>query len=651
MLRIEGLSKGYAGRTLLAAANLHVRPGERIGLIGRNGEGKTTLLRLLAGLEPADDGRVSLRRGARVGYLRQEIDPSSDRPLIDEVRSAQAALHALEARVQALEREISAVGEARRPVPAELAASYDAVRGEFEREGGFEAESALRATLVGLGFRQERWTAPLRTFSGGWLMRVELAKLLLARPEVLLLDEPTNHLDLPSISWFEGMLTSYPGAAIVVSHDRTFLDRHATRIVELAEGKLTAYPGNYSAYVERKAARQEEIEARRRNLDRQITHTARFVERFGAKASKATQAESRKKLLARLRAERDALPGAVRRRSIRLRFPAVSRSGDVVLRLEEVAKSYAELCVYRCLELEIRRGERIALVGPNGAGKSTLLRIAAGVIAPDSGTRELGHGVRAAFYTQHQLETLDPSRTVLEELAADAATEEVPRLRGMLGGFLFSGEDVEKRVSVLSGGEKARLALAKLLLGRANFLILDEPTNHLDLEALAVLIEALGRFDGTLLFISHDRSFINTIANRVLEVKRDGDSARVQRFVGDYDDYERTVAGTPPPRSGPAKASSKPERERVRREARQREIALRRARAGTEAVEASIAASERRIEELGWLSAEPEVARDGEQMRALQQERVEGETELQALYEEWEQLSAELEVLERDLGD
>jgi ATP-binding cassette subfamily F protein 3 len=611
-----------------------VRAEDRVGLVGRNGAGKTTLLRMLAGLDAPDTGELHLRRGARVGYLRQEVSAVSARTVLEEAETALEPLRALERRMRALEEEIARAAD---HVPDELASRYDALRHEFERAGGFSADAGLRATLVGLGLTQEKWHQPLAKLSGGWLMRVELAKLLVARPEVLLLDEPTNHLDLPSIRWFEGVLASYPGAVVVVSHDRVFLDRHANRIAELEASRLTSYKGNYSAYVAQKALRQGEAEARRRNLEREIADKERFVERFKAKASKASQAQSRVKQLEKLYAERDALPVEAQQRTMRVRFAAPLRSGETVLRLERAAKAYGEKVVYRSLDFELRRGERVALVGPNGAGKSTLLRLAAGAFPPDRGSRELGHNVRCGFYAQHQVDALDGRRTVLGEIDAGAKLEDVPRLRGILGAFLFSGDDVEKKVSVLSGGEKARLALAKLLLAGANFLVLDEPTNHLDMEARDVLTDALSDYTGTLLFVSHDRRFINALATRVVEVTPGESEARVREFLGDFDAYEAATALAEPVRS--------PVRERTAPAARPKpkDNAAKKLRAEIEALEQKIEAAETERTKLDWLAADPSVARDGDRMKALAEQRAARQAEIHALYEQWEAKSAALE--------
>lgn len=651
MIRVSGLTKDFGARRLLEGVDLHVRPQDRIGLVGRNGTGKTTLLRILAGLEESDAGQIVKRPGTTIGYLRQEIDPRSEVSVIAETRSALESLHRMEQELRRLEHEIAERGREEQQLPSALADRYDALSTRFEREGGLASETRLRATLSGLGFERERWDRPLRTQSGGWLMRVELAKLLLAGPEVLLLDEPTNHLDLPSIAWFEGVLDDYPGAVVAVSHDRTFLERHAQRIAELEAGALTVYTGNYSAYLDQKHEHERERAARNRNLDRKIKHAARFVERFGAKASKARQAQSRIKQIERLESER-AAPKS-RARAVRFRFPPAPRSGELVLRLEGIQKSYRELCVYDGLDLELRRGDRIALVGPNGAGKSTLLRLVAGSLEADGGARELGHNVELAFYAQHQLEALDSARTVLAEIEADAPFDQVPRLRNLLGTFLFSGDDVEKRVSVLSGGEKARLALAKLLLQGSNLLILDEPTNHLDLQALEVLTLALEEFEGTLLFISHDRAFINRVATQVLEIERGPVAARATLWPGNYDEYERRRQSKSPsgtPASADTGAMRRSKRERPGRQAaalrRSRERSLRKLRERESEIEASIVDFERALEELGLKTADPAVSRDGERMREIQNDRAETEAKLRDLYREWERTSAETGALE-----
>jgi len=633
LLRAEDVARQVAGRTLFEGVTLDVRAGDRIGLVGANGSGKSTLLRLLAGDEAPDAGRLLLPRGTRVGRLRQEIDPDAPRSVGEEVATALAHLDELERDYHALEAEIETLGRAGQDPPEALAQRWDELRSRFAAGGGFERESRVARVLAGLGFAQEDRARPLASLSGGWRMRVELAKLLLSEPDVLLLDEPTNHLDLPAIEWLESFLDGYGGAVVVVSHDRTFLRRHVNRIAELAAGRLTLYTGAYDQYLEARAGRIESAQALQREQAQQRAEVERFVERFRAKASKARQVQSRVKMLERM--DRTAGPNLPpRTRRMRLQIPEAARAGEVVLALEGVAQRYGERVIYERLDFEVRRGDRVALVGPNGAGKSTLLRIAAGRIALERGVRRLGHNVRAVFYAQHQLEALDPERTVLGELERDATLADVPRLRDHLGAFLFSGDDVQKKVSVLSGGEKARLALAKLFLRPANFLVLDEPTNHLDVSACEVLEDALRNYTGTLLFVTHDRTLVNAVADRVVEVR----SGRLRDFHGNYDDYLRRLAEeeqqqSPAPKTGAA-ATSVPARE-SHQLSRERRRAAERAAKQLARIEAEISEREQAIEALRWRAADPVVYRDGEQMRALEVERAAQQAALDALYREW----------------
>jgi len=650
LLHLQGIAKSFVTRRLFEGVDLAVQAGDRVGLVGPNGAGKTTLLRIAAGLDAPDAGRRVVPRGRSVALLRQEIDPGLDRSVWDEVRRSLARVDRLAEGMAAGEREIAEHGRRGEEVPASLAERYDRARHAFETAGGFDADARVERTLEGLGFDGERRGRPLRSFSGGWLMRVELAKLLLAEPDVLLLDEPTNHLDLPSIQWFEETLARFPGGVVVVSHDRTFLARHVNRVAELEAGRFTLYELPWERYRQEKALRQEQLLAQKRTQDRKIAQTERFIERFRYKNTKARQVQSRVKALSKL--ERVEVPETKQRR-MRLRIPAPERAGAVVCTLGGIHKRYGDNVVYRGVDLQVGRGDRVALVGPNGAGKSTLLRIVAGVLPPDEGERALGHRARVAFYAQHQLESLDPARSVLEELASVARTEDHPRLRGHLGAFLFSGDDVDKRVSVLSGGEKARLALAKLLLRPANFLVLDEPTNHLDVDACEVLEDALRDYRGTLVFISHDRRFINSIASKVVEVR----AGRLREFPGSYDDYlaragpEAVAAGglsqatggpAPAPRAAaeaPPKARRKADRQREREERKARERARRR----LERTEAAIEEREKAMEALGWRLGDPELYRDPERRQELAAERSALETEVAALYREWEALASELE--------
>jgi ATP-binding cassette subfamily F protein 3 len=565
-----------------------------------------------------------------------------------EASTALAELDALEGELRATEAEMEALGESGQSIPAALSERYDRAGLRFEQGGGFERHARVAETLAGLGFGDEKADRPLSTFSGGWLMRVELAKLLLAQPDVLLLDEPTNHLDLPSIQFFESTLDRFPGAVLVVSHDRTFLRRQTNRILELdGRGGLHLFEGGYDRYLEQRAERREELLARKVNQDRVIAEHERFVERFRYKATKARQAQSRLKTLSKI--DRIELEPEGRR-SIQLALSPPARAGERVLALEGIRKTYGNETVYEGVDLTVRRGERVALVGPNGAGKSTLLRIAAGVIEPDAGERRLGHNVQAAFFAQHALESLDADATVLAEVARDAHTEDVPRLRGLLGALLFTGDDVDKRISVLSGGEKARVALAKLLLRPANLLILDEPTNHLDIEACEVLEAAFSEFAGTLLFVSHDRAFLNALATRVVEVMPD----QLGDHLGNYDVYLERKARLPEPgeTDGVPRSSSPSETATVppEKEARLRERARRKERDRSARrvvkLEIQIAEHEARKEAVTAQLALPDVYQDPKRIQSVQAEQAEVDALLDAAYAEWERLSESLSDFE-----
>ncbi len=652
LLRLEDVSRTFGTRTLFRDVDLLVRRGDRIGLVGPNGAGKTTLLEIAGGLEPPDHGRVIRARDVRVGLLQQEIDPTREHSVREEVASVLAHLNALEVEMRDLEGQMESLGHAGEEIPGDLAERYDRCSSAFAFGGGFEREARVARTLAGLGFDDRAVERPLRSFSGGWLMRVELAKLLLSAPDVLLLDEPTNHLDLPSIEWFEATLREFAGGIVMISHDRTFLRRHATIVAELEFGRFTVYPGNYDRFLQEKSERREQRLAQKRNQDRRIAQAERLIDRFRYKASKARMVQSRIKALDRL--ERVEIE-AEHRKAPRLRIPAPARAGEMVLRLEGIHKRYGETRVYEGVDLRVRRGARVALVGPNGSGKSTLLRIAAGILPYDAGERHLGHNVQVAFYAQHQLEALDSGHTVLQELETVAHTEDIPRLRGHLGAFLFSGDDVLKKVSVLSGGEKSRLALAKMLLRPANFLVLDEPTNHLDVAACEVLDDALRSYPGTLLFISHDRSFINGLATLVVEVL----SGALTEHPGNYDDFLRRTAApasasTPapaaaspdPPASRPRKAPSK--RERIAQREEEKESARRRVRTRKRlaALEGEIVDLEQQLEALSWRLGDPQVFRDADRVRTLGTERTELRQSIDDRYAEWERLSAEVEASE-----
>ena len=648
VIQLEGVSKAYGDRVLFRDVTWQLSGRERIGLVGPNGIGKTTLCRILVGLEPPDTGRVSRARETTVGYLPQEAAGEARGSVLGEALSGFPEVWEIERQLEAVAAQLhEAADEA-------LTARYGDLQHRFEALGGYRLETEARVVLSGLGFRDADLARPLVEFSGGWRMRAALARLLLQGPALLLLDEPTNHLDLESLGWLENYLSAYDGTVVVVSHDRYFLNRMVTTVAELSPTGLDLYPGDYDDYLAQREARQALLEARATNQAKRVAEIERFIERFRYKASKARQVQSRIKMLDRL--DRVEVEGAARH--IRFSFPAPPRTGRHVVQLRRIAKAYGPKVVYAGIDLDLERGERIALVGPNGAGKSTLLRILAGVLAPDGGERVLGAHVTTHYYAQHQLDALDPARTVLEEMEAAAPETDRTRLRTLLGAFLFSGDAVEKRVAVLSGGEKARLALARMLVRPAPFLCLDEPTNHLDLASRDVLEDALAGFPGTMVFISHDRYFINRLATKVVEV-RDG---RLVIHLGGYDDYHAALEGRPagapapaaePPaprageatgkrdRSAAGRAGAPPPADRARRRPRI-DPAVRELRRRLDALETEIHAIEARLEDLGRTLADPALYADGERARAVTLERQQAEEQVAWLLHEWETLSESL---------
>jgi ATP-binding cassette subfamily F protein 3 len=635
MIALDAVSKGYGGQELLRDVAWRIGRGERIGLCGPNGAGKTTLCRILAGVEDADAGRVHRDSGVSVGYLPQEVGASEAGTVLAEALSGFDEVWRLEAELERLASLMADPGAGE-----DITERYGDVQHRFEALGGYRLEAEAKIILGGLGFAPGDAHRPLAEFSGGWRMRAALARLLLLRPDLLLLDEPTNHLDLESLAWLESFLASYAGSVVVVSHDRYFLNRMVTSIAELAAGTVTLYAGDYDQYLVEREARHALLEARQRNQAKRVADIERFIERFRYQATKARQVQSRVKMLEKV--ERIEVDGPSRR--IHFAFPQPPRSGRLVGRLHQVHKAYRDNVVYAGIDFAVERGQKVALVGVNGAGKSTLLKMLAGVLPADRGERALGAHVQVHYYAQHQLDALDPSRTVLEELEQADPESAIGRLRGILGSFLFSGDQVDKRVSVLSGGEKARVALAKMLVRPAALLCMDEPTNHLDLASKEVLEEGLAAFNGTIVFISHDRYFINRIATHVVEVDR----GHLTTYLGNYDEYLERKAGREqapapsPPREEKArvKPPSPPPAPRGARKGLAREIRAIKER--LQAIETQIAAMEQRLAEIGLALADPDLYRDGERAREIAQARKDAEQKVAWLMKEWEELSLQL---------
>jgi ATP-binding cassette subfamily F protein 3 len=543
VLSISNLTRSFGAQAVFDRATWFVPDGARIGLVGANGSGKSTLLRMIARLEEPDDGEIVTPKGTTVGYLPQDGLATSGRTVLQEGLEAFADVLVLERQCRELEHALAHT-DPNEPGYQDILAQYAGARERWDAEGTYDHEAQAEAVLSGLGFGRNDLHRDAGEFSGGWQMRIALAVLLLRRPNLLLLDEPTNHLDLEARNWLEDFLASYPFTVILVAHDRYFMDVAVQRITEVSGGKLTDYEASFSRYLVLREERREREAAAYREQQEEIARVEAFISRFRYQASKAALVQSRVKYLEKLGRLPPPAEGAA---TIHFRFPACERSGRVVLRLENATKRYGDLAVYEGLDLTVERGRKVALVGPNGAGKSTLIRMLAGVDAPTDGKRTCGHNVTLGYFAQDQTDVLDPERTVLEEATAAAPFDMVPQVRNLLGAFLFRGATVDKPVRVLSGGERNRLALAILLLQPSNCLLLDEPTNHLDIAAKEVLLEALQRYTGTLVFVAHDRYLLDRLPDEVIEVGR----GRAVRYHGNYEDYLRhktaEANGTAPP--------------------------------------------------------------------------------------------------------
>lgn len=647
MLSLEHITLQYGSRVLLEDVSLLISPHDRIGLVGSNGAGKSTLLRIMVGTAGPDEGRVSKAAYVTVGYLPQDGITAAGRSLYKEVETAFEDIVTIQQELEEAQGSLSSL-DPQSPEYADTLEVFGELQHKLEDLDAFRMQSKIERVLMGLGFSVEDMERQTEEFSGGWQMRIALAKLLLKEPSLLLLDEPTNHLDIDSLQWLEEYLHNYNGAIILVSHDRAFLDSLTTKTFAVSMGNLEEYAGNYSFYEKEKEVRKALLLNAYKNQQDRIKQTQEFIDRFRYKATKARQVQSRVKQLEKM----DLIEVESEEEQIHFRFPQPQPSGRIVMELMNLSKSYGTKKVFQGLEYKIERGDRIAIVGPNGAGKSTLSRILAGVEPIDAGERVVGYNVVLSYFAQHQAEELDLSKEALE-IVNEVATGEIrKKLRGILGSFLFHGDDVFKKVSVLSGGEKSRLALAKMLLQPANFLIMDEPTNHLDMKSKAVLQEALKQYDGTYAIVSHDRHFLDPIVNKVLEVTLAG----VKTYLGTVSEY---LAKKKEERSGKAPVAATSVRERTVHEKDRRRLEAERRQQRSqhlkplkkelEGLEREIERLEARKLELEMALADPDLYKKPDEAKKAASDHKEVVARLEQLFGEWTRVTDRIQLVEKEL--
>ncbi len=634
ILDCHGLTKAFGEQTIVTDGSFHIEDHEKAALIGANGAGKTTILKMIAHeLEP-DAGFVTLAKGKSLGYLPQYQNLTGGSTIYEEVKSARADVLALEERLRELEREMPLLSE---PELSSRMETYNRLMAQFENANGYAVESEIAGVLKGLGFTEDEFDLPVGTLSGGQKTRVALGKLLLQEPDLLLLDEPTNHLDLKAISWLETYLANYPGAVLVVSHDRYFLDRVVTKILEIEKGTLTSYSGNYSDY----AAKKQQIRDAQLNAwmkqEREIRHQEEVIDKLRSfnREKSIRRAESREKKLEKMT---PAEKPAGEEDAIRLTLEPSEESGNDVLTVEHLGKSFPTQVLFTDVNFELKRGEHVAIIGDNGTGKSTLLKILNEVLSPDSGSFRLGTNVTIGYFDQEQ-ETLDPDKTIFDEISDAFPKLSGTRIRNMLAAFLFTGDDVFKQIRSLSGGERSRVSLAKLMLSKANFLILDEPTNHLDISSREILETALNRYTGTVLYVSHDRYFINRTAGRILELV----NQTFVNYIGNYDYYlekkEELTAAYAPASPAASRAKTEKTRSRLNWEEQKEEQARQRKRQNDlKKTEEKITDLESQSQEIDRQMTLEEVYTDPEKCRELTEEKSRIRQELETLYDTWEDL-------------
>jgi ATP-binding cassette subfamily F protein 3 len=647
MLQIKGLGKAFRGEWLFRSLDLQINDGDRIGLVGDNGTGKSTLMKIIAGLLPPDDGEVIGARDLTFGYLPQDGLFAQGRSLLDEVLSVFESLISLESEIRQLEHELADMQHSG-PEYEKKMDRYSLISQQYRLKDGYSIEAKAGSVLLGLGFSQKDFQRPCQDFSGGWQMRIALAKLLLQQPSLLLLDEPTNHLDLEARNWLESYLQAYPYALILVSHDRYFLDSSAQRILEIRNHAVHFYKGNYSDFLRQREERLAQLLAEYEAQQKEIARIKAFAEKFRYKATKAAQVQSRLKELERM--ERIEIPPEAK--PIHLKFPEGPRTGRIVLELSNVSAGYNGTPVFSRLNYILEKGERVALVGPNGAGKSTLMKILADRLPLFEGERKQGHNAIVSYFSQDQDDLLTSTKTVWDEVYSVAPNHIVPQLRTLLGCFLFSGDAIEKPVSVLSGGERSRLVLCKLLLSPANCLLLDEPTNHLDIRSKDILMDSLSDYEGTLVFVSHDRYFLDGLATKVLEIGNQ--TATV--YLGNYEDYlfkksEQEKSKTAQPENSRINDSPQPvvAQEQADPGIKKKKVnpfKVQQMKLRIERLEGQIQLHETRVAVLNQMLASEELYRDHQLFRSTMEEHDKLQHELEGYLEEWENLHSALDALQ-----
>ncbi len=643
LIAANQLTKFYGKQDLIRRASLHINRGERIGLVGPNGSGKTTLLKMLLGQVEPDEGEIHVARHIRIGYLPQDLLSFKGKTIMEQVLDVAEEVRWIEKEISALQEEMEkdsgADGE-------EMALRLSQLMDRFQNLGGYDLQPRAEKILAGLGFEQADFSRPTETLSGGWMMRLALARVLLINPDLLLLDEPTNHLDLDALRWLEDFLMQMEASLLIISHDRTLLNKVVTRILELEEGELTSYSGNFDFYSKEKQGRLEQRWALYRAQQEQLRQVQRFIERNRARKDRARQVQSRIKSVRKM----ELIEPPRMTSQIKFRFPPSPPSARIVAELEKISLNFGERLVFREASLVLERGVKLAVVGPNGSGKTTLLKILAGELAPSNGIRRIGHGVRIVHFSQHHMDKLHPEKTVLEELQDSCSHPHQGELRDLLGAFQFRGDAVFKRVSVLSGGERSRLLLCKLLLAEANVLLLDEPTNHLDITSREVLERALVEFKGAICLVTHDRELMNRVTNQTLVVRCQG----WEVFLGNYQEYLGSEAKTSEesttaqlfPKTGRSSRRDKEQR-RLEAEWRNKFSKMRSPiQSEIQALEKQVEIATKRLDEIQEQMGNPELYRFGDQAKQMQQEFQSLRAQIRQWTQRWEQLHLELEEIE-----